>query len=48
LKRKSSDFNFELIAGSGGLDRFITVPDTNRPGLAFAGYFDHLPYERDK
>lgn len=46
IEEKSSDFKLELIAGSGGLERLITVADTNRPGLAFAGYFDHLPYER--
>lgn len=46
IEEKSKDFKFKLLAGSGGLYRKITVPDTNRPGLAFAGYFEHLPYER--
>ncbi|MDD5021131.1 MAG: HPr(Ser) kinase/phosphatase [Endomicrobiaceae bacterium] len=43
---KSRDFKLELIAGADGLDRLVTVPDVNRPGLAFTGFFEHLPYER--
>ncbi len=46
LKEKSDDLKLELIAGAGGLARKITVPDINRPGLAFTGYFEHFPYER--
>ena len=46
IEEKSKDLSLTLIAGSGGLGRHITVPDTNRPGLAFTGYFEHLPYER--
>lgn len=46
LKDKSEDLKLELIAGAEGLERKITVPDINRPGLAFAGYFEHFPYER--
>ena len=46
IEEKSKDLQLTLIAGSGGLNRSITVPDTNRPGLALAGYFEHLPYER--
>lgn len=46
IEEKSKDLQLTLIAGSGGLKRNITVPDTNRPGLALAGYFEHLPYER--
>ncbi len=46
IEEKAEDLKLTLIAGSGGLGKEITVPDTNRPGLAFAGYFAHLPYER--
>jgi HPr kinase/phosphorylase len=46
LKEKSADMRLELLAGERGLDRKITVPDINRPGLAFTGYFEHCPYER--
>ena len=46
IKEKTNDFKLELVAGKAGLDRVVTVPDVNRPGLAFAGYFEHMPYER--
>lgn len=46
LKEKKEDFQLKLLTGKGGLGRKITVPDINRPGLAFAGYFEHFPYER--
>ncbi|MDR3071466.1 MAG: HPr(Ser) kinase/phosphatase [Endomicrobium sp.] len=46
LKERSEDFKFELLTGSKGVDRVITVPDINRPGLALAGFFEHFPYER--
>ncbi|MCL2485636.1 MAG: HPr(Ser) kinase/phosphatase [Endomicrobia bacterium] len=46
LKEKSEELKLELVAGHDGLDRKITVPDINRPGLAFTGYFEHFPYER--
>lgn len=46
IEEKSKDLSLTVIAGSGGMDKVITVPDTNRPGLAFTGYFEHLPYER--
>jgi HPr kinase/phosphorylase len=46
LKEKGAHLKLELIAGSNGLDRKITVSDISRPGLAFTGYFGHFPYER--
>jgi len=46
IKEKTNDFKLELVAGKNGLERVVTVPDVNRPGLAFAGYFEHMPYER--
>ncbi len=46
IEEKAEDLKLTIIAGSGGLGKRITVPDINRPGLAFAGYFAHLPYER--
>jgi len=46
VKEKSEDFKLELLAGYAGLGRKITVPDVNRPGLAFTGFFEHFPYER--
>jgi len=46
IKEKSEDFKLGLLTGHIGLDRKITVPDINRPGLAFTGFFEHFPYER--
>jgi len=38
--------SLELIVGQEGLQRKITVPDINRPGLALAGYYDYFAFER--
>ncbi|MCL2335190.1 MAG: HPr(Ser) kinase/phosphatase [Endomicrobia bacterium] len=46
LREKSGELKLSLVAGGGGVGRKITVADINRPGLAFAGYFEHFPYER--
>lgn len=32
------ELNLKLVAGSDGLDRRITVPEAQRPGLSLAGY----------
>lgn len=32
--------------GCSGLNKKITTSDVNRPGLAFAGFFENFPYER--
>ncbi|MCG7379962.1 MULTISPECIES: HPr(Ser) kinase/phosphatase [Paenibacillus] len=39
-------FQLEVVSGSHGLKRFITVDDLNRPGLEMAGYFEYHPQER--
>ena len=31
IEEKAQDLKLTLIAGSGGLQKRITVPDTNRP-----------------
>ena len=36
----------KCIAGRPGLDREITAPDINRPGLALGGFFDKFAYQR--
>jgi|LQAB01.1.fsa_nt_gi serine kinase of HPr protein (carbohydrate metabolism regulator) len=38
LKEKSGDFKFELLSGSGGLGRKITVSGINRLGLTLIGF----------
>jgi HPr kinase/phosphorylase len=39
ITQKAKDFKFKLLAGKEGLNRAITVPELNRPGLAIAGFF---------
>lgn len=39
-------FQLEVVSGSQGLKRVITVDDLNRPGLEMAGYFEYHPQER--
>lgn len=36
----------ELVAGSGGLERFITVSEVQKPGMALAGHWESLHPER--
>ncbi|MCL2388837.1 MAG: HPr(Ser) kinase/phosphatase [Elusimicrobia bacterium] len=46
LADKGAELKLEAVAGLEGLAREITVSDINRPGLALAGFLEHLPYER--
>ncbi|MDR1418096.1 MAG: HPr(Ser) kinase/phosphatase [Endomicrobium sp.] len=46
VTQKAKDFKLKLLAGKEGLNRAITVPELNRPGIAIAGFFEHFPYER--
>jgi HPr kinase/phosphorylase len=39
------DLQLEILAGFNGLDRNITVPRIQKPGLALAGYLDQLQSE---
>ena len=36
----------KLLAGAGGLQRFIKEGSVNRPGLALAGYYKYFAYDR--
>ncbi len=40
------DLQMRLLAGEGGLDKEIKYGETNRPGLALAGFFDHFAFDR--
>src|ERR1019366_8716943 len=46
LREKEGDLQLNLLAGSKGLRREITVSEINRPGLALSGYTDYFPSER--
>lgn len=40
-------FNFEQVTGNQeSLDRWVVVPDINRPGLELVGFFDHTEPRR--
>jgi hypothetical protein len=45
LKEKSRDFKLELLSGSGGLGKKITVPDKQTGSCAYQ-ILEHFPYER--
>jgi len=36
----------KIVYSSESLENKITVPDINRPGLAFVGYYDYFGYQR--
>ncbi len=46
LKENRARLKLELISGRGSLQRKITTPEVNRPGLALAGFPDHFRGER--
>ncbi|NPU99822.1 MAG: HPr(Ser) kinase/phosphatase [Brevinematales bacterium] len=37
---------FEVLAGGAGLDKDITCPEINRPGLTLSGFMEHFASER--
>ena len=40
------EINLRCIGGRKGLNRAITVPDINRPGLALSGFYESFAYQR--
>jgi hypothetical protein len=46
MLRSHTDLSLELLAGEGGLDRRITVPRIQKPGLALAGFVEQVHPER--
>jgi len=44
--KEQNDLKLRCVAGRAGLNREITVPDLNRPGLALAGFYDSFAWER--
>ena len=37
------DLELKLVAGDTGLDRYIEIPEVQRPGLALSGYLENYP-----
>jgi HPr kinase/phosphorylase len=46
LRAEEKILDLHLIAGGGGLKNTISTAELNRPGLAFAGFFDIFSYDR--
>jgi len=46
IERTKENLKVQTIAGTGGLDRSVAIPDINRPGLALAGYLDFFAFDR--
>ena len=44
--KEHNALNLRCIAGRSGLDREITVPELDRPGLALAGFFEKFAFNR--
>lgn len=46
LQAKGRTLDLKIMAGAGGLKRVIESSELNRPGLAFAGFFDVFSHNR--
>lgn len=46
LLDRGKQLDLQVIAGEGGLENMIVSPEMNRPGLAFAGFFDVFSHDR--
>jgi HPr kinase/phosphorylase len=46
IESKSAAWNLQLVAGANGLGSLIETSDTNRPGLALAGYYHVFSADR--
>lgn len=46
IEKTKENLKVQLIAGEGGIERTIAIPDINRPGLALAGYLDFFAFDR--
>ena len=46
IKYADYELQLEIAAGHEGLDREIKTAESNRPGLALCGHYEHFGYER--
>lgn len=44
--KEHDSLDLRSICGARGLNREITIPDLNRPGLALSGFYDSFAYQR--
>ena len=46
IKYAGYELQLEVAAGHDGLDRALKTAESNRPGLALCGHYDHFGHER--
>ncbi|MFH0795071.1 MAG: HPr(Ser) kinase/phosphatase [bacterium] len=46
LLRRGHKFDLRLVAGDAGLDNTFSTAELNRPGLAFAGFYEVFSHDR--
>src|SRR5215213_988937 len=46
LKDRGKELELAICAGSGGMENPVRTPELNRPGLAFAGFYDVFSHDR--
>lgn len=46
IKYAGYELQIDVVAGIDGLDQQIRTAESNRPGLALCGYYDHFGYDR--
>ena len=46
IEKTKENIKVQLVAGEGGLNRTIAIPDINRHGLALTGYLDFFAFDR--
>ena len=46
IKYAGYELQLKVVAGHDGLDRALKTAESNRPGLALCGHYDHFGYER--
>ena len=46
IKYAGHELQTDVVAGEAGLDKQIKTAESNRPGLALCGYYEHFGYDR--
>jgi HPr kinase/phosphorylase len=46
LRERGREMDLSVVGGESGLKRRISSPELNRPGLAFAGFYDVFAHDR--
>lgn len=46
LQDQAKNLDMSILVGEAGLDRTFNSPEMNRPGLAFAGFYDVFSHDR--